>query len=316
MLSCKHHRIEIDERTKKLITIADQTKLEVGAWLELVKLTPVEEGVADLILTIQDVTEDCQRAAFYKIKAIEREEITSFRSGTSRKSSKMTSASSTSCRSSKETLINVKAKRAALEQKIKFSEAINEQQKVLNKLKLQQELSETIAEETVREEALQMDELPFEHDDIGLPKETQEQLIDRFMNNTEVPPTHQTTINNFLQPVIDTSFVDIQKQSFPSLYSPTGIIHPVNNQAEKREPKMNKANSLQKTIPEHQSPIDLGIMGHQPNFNPLADGLANPFNYEDFPKASQPPAALANVGFSSTPPHSTSRTVTLLFQNH
>ena len=164
MAGC-HNPAEIDERTKKLITIADQTKLELGAWLELVKLTPVEEGVADLISTVQDVTEDCQRAAFYKIKAIEREEITSFRSGSSRKSSKMTSASGSSRCSSKETLIDVKAKRAALEQNIKFSDAIDEQQKVLNKLKLQQELSETIAEETVREEALQMDELPFERDD-------------------------------------------------------------------------------------------------------------------------------------------------------
>ena len=35
-------------------------------------------------------------------------------------------------------------------------------------------------------------------------------------------------------------------------------------------------------------------------FNPLADGLANPLNYEDFPKASQPPAALANVAIPST----------------
>ena len=158
----------------------------------------------------------------------------------------MTSASGTSRRSSKETLIDIKAKRAALEQKIKFSDAIDEQQKVLNKLKLQQELSETIAEETVREEALQMDELPFQLDNMGLPKETQEQFIDRFMNNTEVPPTHQTAINNLLQPVIDTSFVDTQKQSFPSLYSPTGLIHPVNNQAEKREPEVNIANSLHK----------------------------------------------------------------------
>ena len=79
--------------------------------------------------------------------------------------------------SSKETLINVKAKLAALKQKIKFSNAIDEQQKVLNKLKLQQELSETIAEETVCEEALQMDERPFARDDIELPKETPEQLI-------------------------------------------------------------------------------------------------------------------------------------------
>lgn len=46
------------------------------------------------------------------------------------------SFTSGSLHSSKETLIEVKAKCAALEQKIKFSDRINEQQKVLNKLKL------------------------------------------------------------------------------------------------------------------------------------------------------------------------------------
>ena len=70
----------------------------------------------------------------------------------------------------------MKAKRAALEQKIKFSDAIEEQQRVLNKLKLQQESSETIAEEAVREEALQIDERPFDRNEIELPKETTEQL--------------------------------------------------------------------------------------------------------------------------------------------
>lgn len=53
-------------------------------------------------------------------------------------------------RSSKETLIDVKARRAALKQKLKCSDEIEEQQKILNKLKLQQELSETLAEEAIR----------------------------------------------------------------------------------------------------------------------------------------------------------------------
>ena len=206
----------------------------------------------------------------------------------------------------------MKAKRAALEQKIKFSDAIEEQQRVLNKLKLQQESSETIAEEAVREEALQMDERPFDRDEIELPKETTEQLIDRFMNNTEALPTHQTTINNLLLPVIDTSFVDTKKSAFPSLYSTTDIIS--GNQAVKKEPKINTADSLQKVIPEHQSVLDLGI-GHQPNFNPWTDDLGNTYDYEGFLNASQPPAAFVNVGVpstrhTSTQPQTHTRTVT------
>ena len=67
----------------------------------------------------------------------------------------------------------------------------------------------------------------------------------------------------------------------------------------KKEPKINTTDSLQKFIPEHQSVLDLGI-GHQPDFNPMTDDLANPYDYEDFLKASQPPAAFVNVGVPST----------------
>ena len=49
---------------------------------------------------------------------------------------------------------NVDHKRAALEQKITFADTIKEQEKTLAKLKLQQELSETLAEEAVYRVAL------------------------------------------------------------------------------------------------------------------------------------------------------------------
>ena len=311
-LASSNNRAEIEKRTKSLITIAEHAELELTIWLKLVKFTPQEEIIADLISTVQDTIEGCRRAALYKIKAIEKDEITSVRSATSRKSSRMSSASGSSNRSSKETLINVKAKRAALEQKIKFSDAIEEQQRVLNKLKLEQELSETIAEEAVREEALQIEERPFQRDEIELPKETSEQLIDRFMNNTEARPTQQTAVDNLLPPVIDTSFVDTKKSAFPSLYSTTDLIS--GDQAVKREPEINIANYPQNIIPEHQSVLDLGI-GHQTNLNPWRDDLANPYDYEDFPKASQPPSAFVNVGVpstrhASTQPQTRTRTVT------
>ena len=56
-------------KRKQLIAIADHTKLELSAWLKLVKLTP-EKIIADLISTIQDAIEGCQRAALYKTKAV------------------------------------------------------------------------------------------------------------------------------------------------------------------------------------------------------------------------------------------------------
>ena len=61
---------------------------------------------------------------------------------------------SKSSSSSKSALLGIKAKRAVLEQKLFFSHTIKEQEKTLTKLKLQQELSETMAEEAVYGEAL------------------------------------------------------------------------------------------------------------------------------------------------------------------
>ena len=51
-------------------------------------------------------------------------------------------------------LLGLKAKRAALQQKIIFADTIKEQEKTLAKLKLQQELSEALAEEAVYQVAL------------------------------------------------------------------------------------------------------------------------------------------------------------------
>lgn len=64
-----NNRTEIEEKTNRLIAITDHTKLELSAWLKLVKLTP-EKIIADLISTIQNAIEGCQRAALYKTKAV------------------------------------------------------------------------------------------------------------------------------------------------------------------------------------------------------------------------------------------------------
>ena len=80
----------------------------------------------------------------------------------------------------------------------------------------------------------------------------------------------------------------------------------------KERATINIANSLQKTDPEHQSALDLE-MGHQPNCIPLADDMANPYDYEDFPKASQPSAtfAVGTTHHASTQHITNSHTVVL-----
>ena len=91
------------------------------------------------------------------------------RSNSSRGSrkSKFSRLSSKSSSSSKSALFGIKAKRAVLEQKLFFSDTIKEQEETLVKLKLQQELSETMAEEAVYAEELTAeckdDSLPRSH---------------------------------------------------------------------------------------------------------------------------------------------------------
>ena len=65
--------------------------------------------------------------------------------------------------------------------------------RVQNKLKLEQELNEMIAEEAVREEALPIKEHPFEQDEIELPKETPEQFYEQYGS-----PSHPSNHNRQL----------------------------------------------------------------------------------------------------------------------
>ena len=107
---------QIDRKVKDLIALAEKTELELISWLELVKNTPQAELASELLSNMTDSMKGAQSATLNK----EKDEAISVRSGASRKSrksnkSKMSSASGSSRRSSKETLIDVKAGRAALE---------------------------------------------------------------------------------------------------------------------------------------------------------------------------------------------------------
>ncbi|KAJ7391985.1 hypothetical protein OS493_014914 [Desmophyllum pertusum] len=161
--------------------------------------------------------EDAQKTYGPFRRSRQKEEVTSTRSRSSRKSNRSERSSTSGTSSSKETLISVKAKRAALEQKIKYSDAIEEQQKVLNRLKLHQELSETLAEEAVYEEALK-EEHPFEE----LPHET-ENMIDRFMTQPEIEPNPLAPATSLLSTTAANTgkLTTCQPSKFPDAVNPT-----------------------------------------------------------------------------------------------
>ena len=87
-----------------------------------------------------------------------------------------------------------------LEQKLKFSDKIEVQQKILNKLRLQQQQSETLAEEAVYEEPFK-EQNPFNFHCIDqLPQET-EKVIDQFVNQAEFLRTPPTWTGSLLSPL-------------------------------------------------------------------------------------------------------------------
>ena len=117
------------------------------------------------------------------------------RSVVSRKSSR----SHRSVYSQEDALIDIKARRAALKEKIKYSDAIQEQKRILNKLHLEQELSQTMAEQAVYESAIQQEQNYANGNTLTptLPKE-KENLMQRYLSD-QISTTHSTDQNELLK---------------------------------------------------------------------------------------------------------------------
>ena len=112
--------------------------------------------------------------------------------------SRKSSRSHRSVYSQEDALIDIKARRAALKEKIKYSDAIQEQKRILNKLHLEQELSQTMAEQAVYESAIQQEQNYANGNTLTptLPKE-KENLMQRYLSDQI--STHSTDQNELLK---------------------------------------------------------------------------------------------------------------------
>ena len=125
-------RNQIDRKLKDIIALAEKTELKLNNWLDLVKHTLRSELVVELLSSNEDSIQAVQTAAFNRVLALDKDETlsvsASIRSKSSHKSChSIKSSNSGSSRSSQESFLTVKAKRAALEEKMKFTDKIEEQ---------------------------------------------------------------------------------------------------------------------------------------------------------------------------------------------
>ena len=128
-------------------------------------------------------------------------------------------------------LLGLKAKRAALEKKIIFADTIKEQEKTLAKPKLQQELSEKLAEETVYQVALNAgDEDNEDEPFLQVAPKGFGSIIDSFLYEQKPSASVSSQVTNSSAGVMQTSssvkqssLLEKQPQVSSSIQSPTRV---------------------------------------------------------------------------------------------
>ena len=142
----------------ELNTLTNLCHETISLLTECGKLTTDEERarhINELIETVQTSlksAEETTKQRLLVIKGGKRSEISS-------RTSSRTASSRSSASSARSAMLKAQARRFALEEKMRFNDAIHDQEKALSKLRLQSEISATRAEEEVyRQEAEQEDE--------------------------------------------------------------------------------------------------------------------------------------------------------------
>ena len=136
--------VKIKQETSMMATYADSVIQAFYNWIEVLQDTIQIQHASNRQGYLIDSWKTVHATALDQIQRLQEEEtrtVYSQRSHRSRSSTK--SGSSTSSR--RDTLIDCQVKRAALQEKLKFTSVIADQEKMLEQLKLQQELGAVIA---------------------------------------------------------------------------------------------------------------------------------------------------------------------------
>ena len=284
-------RREIADMAKEV----NEVQRSFDEWIELSVDTSESQRASNKQSYIYDTWKIIHATAVQEIKRLE-DDVKSVYSRRSQRS--RTSTKSGSSRSSyRETLLACRAKRAALQEKLKFSSVIAEQENKLEQLKIQKELVEIAAQEAVYKTALdEENELNDEQQPL-LPTAVHDP-IDAFLNSNEetkltltsqaaiFTPTAQETSaahNVSVTSLSSTPFVEPLSQSVP----PTSVSTPPVPSVQETQRPLNPFSpvyttakfssggqsppiipAISTTMSEHQLTTPRGFCGNPPAFFP------------------------------------------------
>ena len=143
-------RVEKPRRHQEALNVLTENTSQ--EFVDCLNLATDTEDINTITSEQQDLHASWERI---RSKALHRLDYLDSRDGTKSNSSRESRRSSFSQRSAKsnssckDALLGATTKRAVLEQRLRFSNSVKDQEKALAKLKIQQELSKTLAEEAV-----------------------------------------------------------------------------------------------------------------------------------------------------------------------
>ena len=206
----------IRSELQKLKSLADNA---IQGFIDWMNLTVEAEEINEITrqqYELQSSWEKVRATALSRMEFLEVKEETK---------SNLSYGSRISSSSSVSKLLGLKAKRAALEQKIIFADTIKEQEKTLAKLKLQQELSETLAEEAVYQVALNAGD--ENNEDESLSQVTPKgfgSIIDSLLYEQKPSASVSSHVTNSSASVMQSSLLEKQPQVSSSIQSPTRVM--------------------------------------------------------------------------------------------
>ena len=288
-------RMEIADMAKEV----DEVVQSFDDWIDLSVDTCERQRAANKQTYLYDTWKTIHTTAVQEIKRLEEDtkSVCSRKSHRSRTSTKSGSSKS-SCR---ETLITCRAKRAALQEKLRFSSVIAEQENKLEQLKTQKELEEITAQEAVYQRAMDEENELDEEQEPLLPTALHNPT-DAFLNSKEeatltstpeapvlTSSIQQTSVANnvivtsspptpFLGPHSQSPFpasqsTPPQAPPVPSVQEPQRTVHPFSSVYTKTSFSIGGQNppiipTASAAQPGYHPPTPKGFCGNAPAFIP------------------------------------------------
>ena len=248
LLSESRSRDAIKSELQTLKVLAENTSQE---FVDCLNLTTETEDISAITSEQQDLQVSWERIrskALHRLDYLDsRDETKSNSSHGSRRSnfSQRSAKSNTSC---KDALLGATAKRAVLEQRLRFSDSVKDQEKALAKLKIQQELSETLAKEAVYRVAFNEDYQESEGESVHNLPTGFASNIDTFLHDQESYFPAQSSVTQSLK--------NVTQSSVPLKESSVSVTQPLVPVIQPSVPlKQSSASVTQSLVPVTQSSV-------------------------------------------------------------